>query len=80
MGGGFDLLATLTGGLLQGPLTLDQVRNLARDNVVTGSTRTFEDLGIAPVAMDAILPDYLWRFRPAGQYAAMLKSARNLRD
>ena len=26
-----------------------------------------------------VLPDYLWRFRPAGQYAAIQESARNLR-
>jgi NADH dehydrogenase len=26
-----------------------------------------------------VLPDYLWRFRPAGQYAAIKESAKNLR-
>jgi NADH dehydrogenase len=29
--------------------------------------------------MGAVLPDYLWRFRPSGQYAAIKASARNLR-
>jgi NADH dehydrogenase len=36
-------------------------------------------LGIEPTAMEAILPEYLWRFRPSGQYEAIKESARNLR-
>lgn len=80
MGTGFDVLKAITFGLISGPLTADQVKNLARDNVVSGSTKTFEDLGIHPTAMDAVLPDYLWRFRPSGQYAEIKASAANLRS
>ena len=29
--------------------------------------------------MESVLPDYLWRFRPSGQYEALKESARNLR-
>ncbi|MBD3763289.1 MAG: complex I NDUFA9 subunit family protein [Rhodobacterales bacterium] len=77
---GFDLIQILTGGLIENRmLTRDQVRNLARDNVVAPDARGFADLGITPTPMDAVLPDYLWRFRPAGQYAAIKKSAKNLR-
>lgn len=79
MGWGFDLVKTLSGGLIAGPLTLDQVRNLARDNVVGTGVKTFADLGITPTGLDAILPDYLWRFRPSGQYAQIKESAKNLR-
>jgi NADH dehydrogenase len=46
--------------------------------VATGA-RGFEALGISPVAADALLPEYLWRFRPSGQYAALKETARNLR-
>jgi NADH dehydrogenase len=46
---------------------------------VTPGAKTFADLGIAPVDMDAMLPEYLWRFRPSGQYAAIKGSAKNLR-
>ena len=60
-------------------LTRDQVRNLAVDNVVAEDAKGFDDLGIKPVAMEAILPDYLWRFRPSGQYDAIKQSAGNLR-
>lgn len=79
MGGAFDLLSTLSGGLISGPVTKDQVRNLAKDNVVTGEVKTFADLGIEPTSFEVIIPQYLWRFRPAGQYDAIKESARNLR-
>jgi uncharacterized protein YbjT (DUF2867 family) len=60
-------------GLLPNPLlTADQVDLLRTDNVVSsaaqGEGRTFEAIGIAPQAMDAILPSYLWQYRPAGQF------------
>lgn len=80
MGFGFDLLQTLSGGLFTNTLiTRDQVRNLANDNVVGDGARTFAHLGITPVSMASVLPDYLWRFRPSGQYDAIKKSAQNLR-
>lgn len=79
MGSAFDLGRTLTGGLVKGPLTRDQVRNLAVDNVVGPDAQGFAALGIAPTSMAAVLPDYLWRFRPSGQYAAIKDSAKNLR-
>jgi NADH dehydrogenase len=49
------------------------------DNVVRADAKGFADLGIVPVAPEAVLPDYLWRFRPTGQYEAIRESARNLR-
>lgn len=77
---GCDLVQILTGGLIENRmLTRDQVRNLARDNVVAPGARGLADLGITPTPMEAVLPEYLWRFRPSGQYAAIKKSAKNLR-
>jgi hypothetical protein len=29
---------------------------------------TLEGLGVAPDSLEAVLPQYLWRFRPAGQF------------
>ncbi|MGQ0567677.1 MAG: complex I NDUFA9 subunit family protein [Gemmobacter sp.] len=77
---GFDFVQFATGGLIEnGMLTRDQVANLARDNVVAPGAKGFADLGITPVSMDAVLPEYLWRYRPSGQYAAIKESAKNLR-
>ncbi len=76
----FDKIRWATLGLVRGPLTLDQVRNLAQDNVVHDGVKTFADLGIQPTSTEAVLPDYLWRFRPSGQYAASNESAGNLRS
>lgn len=54
-------------------LTVDQVRLLETDNVVSAAAisenRTLLDLGLTPTAMAAILPSYLWRYRKGGQFA-----------
>lgn len=76
----FDALQSVTLGLVtNGVLTGDQVRNLRRDNVVAKGAMGFAELGIRPTAIGSVLPDYLWPYRPSGQYAAMTRSARNLR-
>lgn len=59
-------------------LTRDQVRSLKTDNVVAADARGFADLGLKPVTLASVLPDYLWKFRPSGQYDAIKNSAKNL--
>lgn len=68
MGGMGDLVAMLSFGLVQAPITADQVRLLKADNVVSDGALGFEALGIAPDTMEAILPTYLYRFRKYGQF------------
>lgn len=81
MAWGFDLAQTLTGGLFTNSLlTRDQLKNLGRDNVVSQGAKTFSDLAIDPVSLKSVLPDYLWCYRPSGQYAAIKNSAKNLRS
>lgn len=78
---GLDLLQAVTLGLFSNTLiTKDQIKNLGNDNVVSDDAKGFSDLGITPVSMASVLPDYLWRFRPSGQYDAIKDSARNLRN
>jgi uncharacterized protein YbjT (DUF2867 family) len=64
--------AALLGLLPKPPLTRDQVELLRRDNVVSDEARregrTLKELGIEPVAIEAIVPTYLWRFRKSGQF------------
>lgn len=80
MGGVLDMVQAVTLGLFNnGLVTRDQVRNLKRDNVVAPDAAGFAALGITPTALDAVLPEYLWRYRPSGQYAAIKDSAKNLR-
>jgi uncharacterized protein YbjT (DUF2867 family) len=54
-------------------LTPDQVALLRVDNVVSEAAKaaglTLEGLGIAPDSLEAIGPQYLWRFRATGQFA-----------
>lgn len=59
-------LASLIGAvseLLPKPmLTRDQVTLLKYDNVVSPNARTFANLGIAPLSLDMVVPEYLARF------------------
>src|SRR6187397_1375529 len=73
-------LARLKAMFLQfapGPLKLtpDQVVMLQSDNVVSDAARaarlTLEGLGITPDSLEAVAPQYLWRFRAAGQFQRM---------
>ena len=76
----FDMVQGVTLGLVENKvLTRDQVKSLRHDNVVSAGARGFADLGITPTAMEAVLPEYLWRYRPSGQYAAIMDSAKNLK-
>ena len=69
-------VASLAGRILQllpkPLLTADQVRTLRVDNVVSEAAvrqgRSFAALGIEPTSLAAILPSYLGRFRPYGQF------------
>lgn len=51
------------------PITRDQVKLLAVDNVVADGAKGFAELGIEPTAMEAVLESYLYSYRPYGQYA-----------
>jgi uncharacterized protein YbjT (DUF2867 family) len=70
-------LAKLQGAFLQflpkPPLTVDQVRLLKIDNVVSEQAqkagRTLEALGIEPVAIASVVPEYLEQYRPRGQFS-----------
>ncbi len=55
------------------PLTSDQVTLLKSDNVVSANAqtegRTLQAFGIAPTSVEAVLPSYVVRYRPQGQYS-----------
>lgn len=69
--------ARLIGGVLQflpgRLLTPDMVRLMSRPSIVSrraaSDGRTFEAFGIRPIALEAVLPTYLMRFRARGQFS-----------
>ena len=74
-------LQMLTLGLFKNSIiTSDQIENLGIDNIVSEKAKGFETLNIDPLDMGSILPEYLWRYRPSGQYDAIKDSAKNLRS
>jgi uncharacterized protein YbjT (DUF2867 family) len=70
-----SLMGSVLGVLPGRMLTRDQVRLLKSDNVVSDAAakenRTLPGLGIQPKSTEAILPSYLWRYRPAGQFTKL---------
>lgn len=80
MGRALDMAQTVSLGLFTNTiLTADQVKSLRRDTVVSAGMPGFAELGIDPVTVESVLPDYLWVYRRDGQYAAIKASARNLK-
>ena len=70
---GLAKLLALPMGLLPTPLlTADQVDQLQTDNIVSDAAlsegRTLAAFHVDPTPMEAVLPDYLWRFKKNGQF------------
>jgi NADH dehydrogenase len=60
--------------LLPNPLlTVDQVRLLKKDNVVSPTAAGLSDLGITPTSAEAVISSYLWRYRAKGEYADQVR-------
>jgi len=63
-----SLIAFFVQHLPYAPLSVDQVRLLKKDNIVATGAMTLEKLGIAPTALEVILPTYLERYKQHGYY------------
>ena len=50
-------------------ITEDSVKQLKNDNIVSKENLSFEDLEIRPKSLDLILPSYLKRYRPRGNFS-----------
>ena len=78
--GTLDLAQVATFGLFDNSiLTRDQVRSLRFDNIVAPDAARLSDLGFEATAVEAVIEDYLWPYRPSGQYEAIKSSAKNLK-
>jgi len=76
---GFDMIALASRGLIVAMITRDQVKQLRIDNVVQKDAAGFADFGITPKAMEGVIEDYLYCYRPHGQFTAITSSAKNLK-
>ncbi|GLS86163.1 3-beta-hydroxy-Delta(5)-steroid dehydrogenase [Cypionkella aquatica] len=75
-----DFASFCTGGIFHNSiLTRDQLASLRSDSIVKPGAKTLADLGIAATDYASVIPEYLWRYRPSGQYAAIKESAKNLK-
>jgi len=81
MGFSFDMIQKITRDLIPNVfITRDQLRLLRQDNVVGDGMRGLRDLGVKPTPIDVVIPEYLWRFRPSGEFATIKESANKLRE
>jgi NADH dehydrogenase len=80
----FGLLSFIAGiasaiPLIAAPITPDQVRLLKADNVVSKEAeaegRTLKGMGLLPTLLISVLPSYLVRYRPQGQFTNSGKAA-----
>lgn len=65
IGGAIAALGFLPGA----PITMDQWRMLARDNVVASDAEGLAAFGVTPTPMAAVVPQWLVRFRRNGRFA-----------
>jgi len=65
--------------LITPPITSDQVTLLKSDNVVSKQAeaegRTLKGIGLLPTLLISVLPSYLVRYRPQGQFTGSGKAA-----
>ncbi len=61
--------AALLGLLPNPPLTSDQLAMLQSDNVCASDSPGFAAFGITPTPLEVVVPQYLARYRPRGQFA-----------
>ena len=74
------LVEVISLGLLPNrQITSDQVKLLRHDNVVSDGAQTLADLGVEPTAAESVIGEYLYAYRPYGQYDAITESAANLK-
>jgi uncharacterized protein YbjT (DUF2867 family) len=75
-----DFASFCTGGLFPNKIvTRDQVTSLKSGSVVSAEAKTLADLGIKATDYASVIPEYMWCYRPSGQYAAIKDSAKNLK-
>lgn len=76
-GTAYRFIWPLSSGILGAPpITGDQVEMLKSDNVVSEQAKTLADLGVTTLeSIEAVVPNYLYRFRPYGQYHQKNESA-----
>lgn len=77
---GLSLVEVVSLGLIKNrQITADQIAMLRHDNVVADGAQTLADLGVSATAAEGVVGEYLYSYRPYGQYDAITESAANLK-
>ena len=68
------MLAVTTGWMPGAPISNDQLKMLAKDNVVADGAAGLADLGISATPMAAVAPRYLSAFRKHGRFGTRIEA------
>lgn len=68
------MLAVTTGWMPVAPISNDQLKMLAKDNVVADGAAGLADLGISATPMAAVAPRYLSAFRKHGRFGTRIEA------
>ncbi len=68
------VMALATGWMPGAPISNDQLKMLAKDNVVGAGAAGLADLGITPTPMAAVAPRYLSSYRKHGRFGARVEA------
>lgn len=80
MAWGLSLVEVISLGLIKNrQITADQIAMLRHDNVVADNAQTLAELGVSATAAEGVIGEYLYAYRPYGQYDAITESAANLK-
>jgi len=63
-----SLPAAMASILPAAPITLDQLKLLKVDNVVSKGAKGLAELAVEPTAIDVVVPEYLAPFKPGGRF------------
>ncbi|MEP2990876.1 MAG: complex I NDUFA9 subunit family protein [Parasphingorhabdus sp.] len=70
-----DLAAKILAMLPGSPISTDQYKMLAVDNIVANKTEGLDDLGVSPTSLAAVAPGWLEQFAEQGRFGARAKAA-----
>ena len=71
----FYILKIISFGFLSPKITFDNIKQLQKDNIILSPQSNEISFDFDFVSVDSILPSYLYRYRPYGQYSDIKGSA-----
>ena len=76
----FYIIDKISFGFFSPKITLDNIRQLQKDNVIESLSNDQLVYDFEFVSIESVLPSYLYQYRPYGQYSDLKDSANDLKN